>query len=206
MKAKLKNFFSLLIGIVIVVIILTAPNSCIALSFLVMPLSRTITINQRDFHSRNERDKLASAKTQWEAQNLTEYRIHIDVTTCAMDILVRDKTQATISQNTCLKTNRGSYLPESIYPDYSVFNLAPGTIDEIFNSLKNAITVKSSAPNGIECDGYYTYEIEYDDQLGYPRSVRASHHAPFMGGFFFCTLAGAIESYPEYTISVMPLP
>ena len=66
--------------------------------------------------------------------------------------------------------------------------------------------MKSPVPNGIECDGYKAYVIEYDAKLGYPRSVRAEHYASILGGAMTCTLLGSIESYPEYTISVTPLP
>ena len=173
--------------------------------------------------------KLDEAKSTWGNQVFQNYKLAIEVSIrklnydalkgpishpCHLEIEVREKAQATMTQNTC---GENAYvLPTNgYYPGQPVFDLigpvkTPSTIDMMFKLIEDEINTRryEHTNNGFECDGYYSYSIEYDSVFGSPQQLLVAYHRPIALGPYFCTMVGSLSLmiYPEYNISVTPLP
>jgi hypothetical protein len=163
----------------------------------------------------NQSASLAIGTIKWALANLSNYRMHIEVNIsdipCFIDVEVRGKINATVITNTC--GDKGYVMPPGFPIQTATFNLfdhvkIPPTVDNLFlaSSILNITEPNQYAPNGRECDGYYSYSIDYDPILGYPRSIEVVHHDPPPSPNRFCSLVGTILIYPTYTISIKPLP
>jgi hypothetical protein len=173
---------------------------------------------------------LTIGKKTWEIANISNYilkiEVHLSEATCYIETEVKKGNQAATIENTCgidgyVYPAKWSYFFSPAFIRFNLFKetKVPPTVDELFITSEKLVIAREppqDAPNGRDCDGYWTYSISYDPILGYPRSIQVIHNDPdvpkvhaWRVGFFtayYCTMLGSMNTYPSYTISVTPLP
>jgi len=192
-------------------------------------LTRQSMLKEFESNRKDQLSKLEAAKRTWDNQAFQNYNLAIEVSTrnlnydalkgpvsytCHLEIEVRQKAYATMTQNTC---GENAYvLPTNgYYPEQPVFDLigpvkTPSTIETMFKLIEYEINTRryERTNNGFECDGYYSYSIEYDSIHGSPQQLMVAYHRPKALGPYFCTMVASLGLmiYPEYNLSITPLP
>ena len=139
--------------------------------------------------------ELEAAKARWAARPFSRYRLAVQADSslarCAQDLEVHGTEPAIVLENTC---------PSTL------------TMEDLLASIESTITARECGPNGCECDGFVAIDVVYDQQWGYPRSIRrflqedwTTRPWPLRDLFRSrgCTLVGIV--FYEFTVTIRDL-
>jgi hypothetical protein len=126
---------------------------CVAL-LLACGLSALFIPRSSSFASREQ--LLADARIRWQSRTITHYRLVMQAPSwCRLDVEIQSEKVVHVFENSC---------PTS-----------PHTVTGLFDLIKQLDTTAETifcAPRGCECTEVRYIYASYDQQLGFPRSIR----------------------------------